>query len=122
MKIEGGEKLMAALNKKKDEFLQAMVDEIPNEANQLLAAAQVGVPSKSGTLAASAVVSTEVTKTRVESAVAYTDPKAAAVHEGIHWRHKFNTAHRKWFERAFHAFESGFIERVAEKLRKLVGS
>ena len=122
MKLEGGEQLRRALLKKQGEFLEEMARALPEEANALASAAQATVPRASGELASSQVVTSDVKPGRVKAVVAYTDEKAAAVHEGVHGRtHHQDTRGFKWFEKVLHAFEGGFAERIAARLRRIVG-
>ena len=87
-----------------------------------LAAAQVTVPRKSGTLAASAGVSSEVGDHRVTAVVAYKDVKAAAVHEGIHHGHKVNgTRGFKWLEHSFKLAKPKMLDGIVKALRALTG-
>lgn len=122
--LKGGEELKKKLRSMPGAFVAAMVDELPREGAMLKEQANGHVPDEHGTLRASAAVSSELPKGnrgRVRVAVAYTDKKAAAVHEGVHWNRHFKTLHMKWFERAFHAFEGGFVRRIVEKLQGVVG-
>lgn len=123
MKLEGGEQLRKALRAKEREFLAEMSAALPEEGQKLMSAAAAAAPRDSGELAGSAAVSSALTKkgTRVRVAAAFLDEKAAAVHEGVHWGHHIEgTRGFKWYERIFNAFEGGFVERIAAKLRRLV--
>lgn len=124
MKVEGGEQLRRALKRQEQRFIDEMAKAIPEEAAALMASANATAPRKSGALVASAVVSSALQPKRgsVKAAAAYTDEKAAAVHEGVHWgAHIENTRGFKWFERALNRFEPGFLERIAARLKRLVG-
>lgn len=124
MKLEGGEALRKALLKKQAEFLAEMAKALPVEAEKLMAQGKAAAPKASGELAASALVSSASARkgTRLKFAAAFLDEKAAAVHEGVHWRkHVDGTKGFKFFERVFHAFEPGFVQRIADRLRRLVG-
>lgn len=108
-------------------FLAEMESSIPQEAQALMDQAQVLAPARTGTLKASAVVTHETKPSRVLAAAAYTDRKAAAVHEGIHWGVKreqdtrWHLEHLKWFERALGPFAQGFVDRMAQALRRVLG-
>jgi hypothetical protein len=124
MKVEGGDELRKALKKHEAAFLAEMAEALPVEAQALMAAANATAPRASGTLIASSSVSSVVQekKGRVRAAAAYTDEKAAAVHEGLHWGvHIEGTRGFKWFERALNGFEGGFVDRIVSRLRRLVG-
>lgn len=124
MRVEGGAQLKRALKKKREEFLREMAAALPDEGQALMAQANVAAPRASGTLVGSSSVTTveQRAKGRVRVAAAYLDPKAAAVHEGLHWgRHVPGTKGFKWYERTLAAFEGGFVERIAARLRRLVG-
>jgi hypothetical protein len=123
MKVKGDAELRKKLRGLQGAFLEEMATAIPAEAGRLLEAANATVPRQSGELAGSAVVSSERSKNRIAAAVAYTDDKAPAVHEGIHWGVRFGEKEPgfKWFEKAMRTFSVGFAERIAERLRKLVG-
>lgn len=121
-KLEGGEQLRSRLAMVRRQFVDEMRRAIPEEAQQAMVDAQKGVPVASGKLRSSAVVSSEETARGVRAAAAYEDEKAAAVHEGIHWRRKFKgTAGFKWLEKSFEAFAPKSIERLAARLRRLTG-
>lgn len=125
MKVEGGEQLRRALKRQRERFFEEMRAGLDEESARLLGAAKSETPAASGTLLMSLTRSSSVqaSKGRIRHAVAYTDPKAAAVHEGVHWGRKTAKPTRgfKWFERVLHAFEAGFVERIATRLRRLVG-
>lgn len=124
MRVEGGEALRRALRRKSADFLKEMAEALPAEGQALMGSADALAPRKSGTLAGSSSVTTVVQekKGRVRVAAAYLDEKAAAVHEGLHWNRRVEgTRGFKWFERALHAFEGGFLDRIAARLRKVVG-
>jgi hypothetical protein len=120
--VKGGEELLGKLRANMRKFEKAMETILPEEARDLLSAASTSVPRQSGELAASAVVSTEKGSAGFRAAAAYTDHKAAAVHEGVHHgRFVEGTRGFKWLEHTLHAFEPGFVQSVAEKLKKAVG-
>lgn len=124
MKLEGGDALRKALKKRPQEFLAEMDAALTEETARLRGAAESETPAASGTLLMSLTTSSakQPAKGRLRFAVAYTDDKAAAVHEGVHWgKHFEGTRGFKWFERVFNAFEQGFVQRVADRLRRLVG-
>lgn len=125
MRLEGGAQLRRALKRQEQRFLAELATALPEEGTSLMASANAAAPRASGTLAASSSVThvVQAKKGRVRVAVAYLDEKAAAVHEGIHWGRKTaqQTKGFKWFERALGAFEPGFVERIAGRLRRLVG-
>lgn len=123
MKVEGGEQLRKALQAKEREFLEEMAATLPEEGQKLMSAAAAAAPRASGELAGSASVTMAKTRkgSRIRVAAAFLDEKAAAVHEGVHWGHHIEgTRGFKWYERVFHSFEGGFVERIAAKLRRLV--
>lgn len=121
LQVKGVEELIRKLRWHKRAFIGELAQALPEEAKRLEAAAQQGVPRASGRLASSVAVVSEVQSNAVHVAVGYTDPKAAAVHEGIHWRRRVKDVHGfKWLERALNAFEQGFAERIAARLRRLV--
>lgn len=121
--VKGGEELRQALKKNMAKFEAAMDTALPEEAALLLAAANAIAPKSTGALTGSGVVSSEKSRLGGTKAVAaYTDEKAAAVHEGIHWNRKIKGTHGfKWYERALNSFEPGFVQRIAEKLKTKVG-
>lgn len=124
MSIEGGDELLKALRKKPREFLALLAQRLPIEGQALMSAANAAAPRRTGTLAASSLVTSVVQEAKgvVRVAAAYTDEKAAAVHEGLHWgEHIEGTPGFKWFEKATNSFEQGFVERVAQDLQKLTG-
>lgn len=123
LKLEGGEALRKALRSKEKEFLRELGAALPEEGNALMATANAAAPRESGQLAGSSSVTSVVQEDqgRVRVAAAYTDPKAAAVHEGVHGGHHVETKHMKWFEQALHAFETGFFSRIGARLRRIVG-
>ena len=123
LKLEGGDALRKALRAKEKEFLRELATALPEEGYALMGSANAAAPRSSGTLAASSSVTSVVQEDqgRVRVAAAYTDPKAAAVHEGVHWGQHFETKHMKWFEHALHAFETGFFSRIGARLRRIVG-
>ena len=122
MKLEGGEALRKALQRQEEAFLRELADTLPAEGQALMGAANAAAPRVSGTLVASSSVTSVVQKGRVRVAAAYLDEKAAAVHEGVHWGHHIEgTPHFKWYERVLNGFEGGFLERIASRLKRLVG-
>jgi len=124
MKLEGAKELKRALRKQEKLFFAEMAQALPEEGQTLMSSANAAAPTKSGALKASAQVSSVVQEKRgrVRVAAAYVDEKAAAVHEGIHWGAKVEgTKGFKWYERALNGFEAGFVERIAARLRRLVG-
>lgn len=124
MRIEGGAELRRALKKHEAAFLREMAVALPVEAQQLMDTGNALAPRASGTLASSASVSSVVQEKRgrVRAVAAYTDEKAAAVHEGVHWGERIEgTRGFKFFERALNAFEGGFAQRIAARLKRLVG-
>lgn len=102
-------------------FLGEMAQAVPREAEALMQAAQATAPSKSGALRASAVVTHQVKRSRVQAAAAYTAKYAAAVHEGMHWGVKGQHPGMKWYEKALNAFAPGFALRMADALRRVLG-
>lgn len=124
MQVEGGEQLRRALSRKAEEVSRLMQEQLPREAEGLLREANGLAPRASGELAGSAQASSAVTRkgTQVRAAAAYTDEKAAAVHEGIHWNTRIEgTRGFKWFQRAFDTWKPGAVDRLVARLRKLVG-
>jgi hypothetical protein len=124
LSIEGGNELVKALKKKPREFLALLAQRLPAEGQALMNAANAAAPRRTGTLAGSSVVTSVVQEAKgvVRVAAAYTDEKAAAVHEGVHWgEHVEGTNGFKWFERATSKFEQGFVDRVAQDLKQLTG-
>jgi hypothetical protein len=117
IQISGVESIEQALTKKLEQLLAAAGEAIPSEAHQLLAKAQQAVPRLTGELADSASVETQTINGSTVATVVYTDPKAAAVHEGFHWGHKDSGAKGyKWLERSLNESEAGFAERMAKAL------
>lgn len=124
LEVKGLEQLKRELRKQKRAFFQKMAAALPVEAERLMAQANTAAPRASGELVGSANVSVvlQENKGRVRVAAAYLDEKAAAVHEGVHWGgYVEGTRGFKWYERAFNVFEIGFIERIAQRLRRLTG-
>lgn len=123
LEVEGGEQLRRALKGKERQFLEEMAAALPEEGQKLMSAAVAAAPRLSGELASSSSVTSAKAKrgSRVKVAAAFLSEKAAAVHEGVHWgRHIKGTRGFKWYERVLNAFEGGFVERIASRLRKLV--
>lgn len=124
MKLEGGEQLRRALKRVEKDFIRELGDALPAEGQTLMSAANALAPVATGELVNSSSVTSVVqeSKGRVRVAAAYLDEKAPAVHEGIHGgAHVPGTRGFKWYERALNAFEGGFTERIAAKLRALTG-
>lgn len=124
MKLEGGPALMRALRRQEKAFLAEFGAALPAEAEALMQSANAAAPQASGTLVSSAVVTSVIQKSkgRVRAVAAYTDEKAAAVHEGIHWMQQVvGTKGFKWFERSLHAFEADFVARIGARLRRIAG-
>ncbi len=124
MKLEGGAALKRALKRQEKAFIRELASALPAEGEALMASANAAAPRASGELAGSSSVTSVVqeSKGRVRVAAAYEDPKAAAVHEGVHWGQKIEgTSGFKWFERTLNAFEPGFVQRIGARLKRLVG-
>lgn len=125
MVLNGEKELMRNLRRVRDRFLDEMRVGLQEEAARLHGAAEATTPSASGKLLMSLKTTSadQPSKGRVRFAVAYTDEKAAAVHEGIHWGHKVDheTGGFKWFEKAFNAWEPGATQRIIARLRALTG-
>jgi hypothetical protein len=122
LEVKGLEQLKRELLKKKRLFVDEVRNFVPPETQKLVAQAAAAAPRASGELASSASASWEMSKTGVEAVAAFTDEKAAAVHEGVHGgKHVEGTGGFKWFEQVFNAFEVGFIERLANRLRAALG-
>lgn len=124
MVLSGETELIRNLKKLRAQFSDEMRDALTEEAARLHGEAEAVTPAASGKLLSSLTTSsaTQPSKGRNRFAVAYLDEKAAAVHEGIHGgRHaKHETAHFKWFEKVFNRFERGAVERITQRLRRLV--
>lgn len=124
MKVEGGEALRKALRKMPDAFIAEMRAAMLHQGEQLRTDADGAAPRASGTLTRSSVVALlEDDPVFVSVGVAYTDPKAPAVHEGIHWRKRKGAQEPgfHWFLRTFNTFAGGYIGRIAARLKRLVG-
>lgn len=127
MTVSGADELKRRITGLSQAFLKEMEQAIPEEAKGLMAAANALAPRVSGKLIESSVVTSEVKSNKVLAAASYTDEKAAAVHEGVHWGlsrvkdPRYHLDHLKWYERALNAFAPGFSERMVTRLRKLVG-
>ena len=122
LRVSGGPALVSALKRKQGEFLKTMETALPAAGETTLAAAQQVVPRKVGTLAASGVVSSEVKDHNVKVAVAYTDIKAAAVHEGVHHGHHVKgTRGFKWLERSFKLEKPKLLADIVKSLKALTG-
>jgi hypothetical protein len=122
-KIEGLDQLKRQLKKMKRQMFEEMKTALAEEAARLHGAAETQTPAASGELLMSLQRSSAVSPTKgsVQHVVAYTDEKAAAVHEGIHWGHKVEgTAGFKWFERTFNAFHPAAAQRIVGRLKSLV--
>jgi hypothetical protein len=113
-KVTGVNELGIKLRGLEKAWLSEMEAAIPTEAHALMASANALVPVASGTLKASALVTSQVVDGRkVEAVACYTDKKAAAVHEGIHWGIHFQGEPGfKWYERALSGFAQGFVDRM----------
>lgn len=124
LEVRGLEELKRELRKQKRAFFEEMARALPEEGQSLMQQATAAAPKASGELAGSSLLSVEVkdSKGSVRVAAAFTDDKAAAVHEGVHWGgFVAGTRGFKFYERVFNAFEVGFIERIAQRLRRLTG-
>lgn len=122
LRVSGGPALVSALKRKQGQFLKTMQTELPAAGQATLAAAQQVVPRKVGELAASAVVSSEVKDNAVRVAVAYTDKKAAAVHEGVHHGHHVEGTHGfKWLEHSFKLEKPKLLADIVKSLKALTG-
>lgn len=124
MQLEGGEELRKALKRQEKAFFDEMAAALPEEGQNLMAVADAAAPRLTGQLVSSSSVTSEVkpSKGRVKVAAAYLDEKAAAVHEGVHGGHHVEgTRGFKFFERVLHSFEAGFVQRIAARLKRLVG-
>lgn len=120
--LKGQDELRRALRKIAPQVLAEMEKAALQEANTLMGAANAGVPRRSGTLASSSVVTNHTSKAKTRAVAAYTDKKAAAVHEDIFWGRKSEKrqAGFKWFERAVQASVAGITSRILARLRALV--
>lgn len=122
--LKGQAELFRALRKVEGKFLDELEKALPDEAERLMGDANALAPSVSGTLLASASVSssTNAKRTKIKAVAAYLDEKAAAVHEGIHWGRKTKKQQRgfKWFERAINGALSGTASRIVSRLKALV--
>lgn len=124
MQLEGEKELRKAIKRQERAFLEEMAAALPDEGEKLMAIADAAAPRMTGELASSSSVTSVVqpSKGRVKVAAAYLDEKAAAVHEGVHGgRHVEGTRGFKFFEHAFNSFEAGFVQRIAARLKRLVG-
>lgn len=121
VEVRGDRELIRALRKQQARFTDELAAALPDEARRLEAAANAAAPSETGELRASSAVSEGGQRGKVEVAVAYTDEKAAAVHEGVFGGRDTDKGRAfKWFERAFNAWEGGAAERIVARLRALV--
>jgi hypothetical protein len=123
MKLEGWDELRKKLRAMRGPFLQEMKGAIEEGGTMLQGMANASAPVQAGTLVSSSATATQAKGDFFSMAVGYTDPKAPAVHEGIHWRKREGSKEPgfHWFLQAFQRFSSGYMERVAQRLRKLVG-
>jgi hypothetical protein len=133
IKIVGEEELRAKLFGKAREFVDEMKRAIPEESNQLASRANQlapvgdpGEPKKKGQPSGHMKDTLRVfidlrSRFGVRANLAYTSKYAAAVHEGLHWNKHFRTAGMKWFERALMEFGAGFMGRINDRLKRLVG-
>jgi acyl-CoA reductase-like NAD-dependent aldehyde dehydrogenase len=121
--ISGIDQVTQALERIEAAALDELRAATPAEASALLQRAQQTVPRLSGELAASAEIATGTDGSAVtEAAVGYTDGKAAAVHEGVHHGHHVpGTRGFKWLERAHDEGADESLERIAERLRGVLG-
>ena len=117
--LEGADELKKALKKYEKGLIEELAKEIPKEAEQVLSEAIFEAPVLSGELAASGQVRTKRSKDRIRSVASFESHYAAAEHEGFHGGRKVNDPGQgfKFFERAFHRFEVGFIGRVGALLK-----
>lgn len=116
-KVTGVDALGVTLKGLQREWLREMEAGITEEAVELMNKANAIAPQASGTLKASTVVAVEVEQgVRVLANATYTDKKAAAVHEGIHWGIRIKAAegrpYFKWLERTVGTFAQGFVDRI----------
>lgn len=120
--VEGGEELVKRLKKVEAQFMAELAAAFPDSGEALRGQANSQAPRASGRLLSSSFVASEAKRHRVQTVVGYTDPKAPAVHEGIHWGHKISEKHRrKWLENALNAFAPSFAEHIAARLRRMLG-
>lgn len=116
--LKGGRELKRKLKEMQSKFLREMRRALPEEADKLMA--QASAPQVSGALEGSESVVSSSSKGKVDVAAGYTDRKAAAVHEGVHWGDKVEgTRGFKWFEREFQVWEPQAIARIVARLRAL---
>lgn len=118
VKVTGVEEMKRRLRQERDRLARELEDAIADEGRQLLTEANQLAPRASGELVESAVVVAQRDRDGATAVVAYTDEKAAAVHEGVFGGHDTNKgAHFKWLERALSAFVGGFRARLAKRMR-----
>lgn len=122
LEVKGLEQLKRELRRQQRAFFEEMAKALPEEGQSLIRQATAAAPKATGELAGRSLVSVEVKESKgtVRVAAAFTDEKAAAVHEGVHWNEKVpGTRGFKWFERVWNGFEPGLLERIAKRLRRL---
>jgi hypothetical protein len=123
MGLEGWAELRKKLRSMRGPFLQEMKAAIEEGGAILQSQANAAAPVQSGTLVSSSSTATAERSDHFSMAIGYTDPKAPAVHEGIHWRKHLGEREPgfHWFRKSFDLFANGFSARVAQRLKALVG-
>lgn len=124
-KVTGVDALGITLRKLEREWLQEMEAGITAEAVNLMNEANARAPQASGKLKASTVVAVEVEQgVRVLANATYTDRKAAAVHEGIHWGIRQKDAagrpYFKWLERTWMGRAEGAVQRMLARCLSVI--
>lgn len=116
MKFTGDKKLVAEMRRLAREFPNETIAAMYQEGLALQAEAQRRTPVEYGTLRASAFTTIAPSKTKVE--VGFGADYAYWVHERTELRHVVGEA--KFLINAFHARASGYLERLAGRVRRLV--
>lgn len=123
LKVEGWNEVRKKLRSMRGLFLQEMDATMAEGARIVQQQSNAAAPVASGTLVSSATIQHEKKADFISYGMGYTDEKAAAVHEGIHWGHKFGKKERgfQWLMRVMEEFAPSYIEHVAMRLRRLTG-
>jgi hypothetical protein len=116
LKLKGGPELISKMKRMQGKFLKTLETALPEAAGEVLSKAQAIVPRKTGHLASTARTDSEREPNKVTAVVAYTDVKAAAVHEGV----SQSNPGFKWLERTFSAEKPNALALIVKRLRELL--
>jgi hypothetical protein len=119
-KFEGGEQLRRELKRVEGAFIAAMGEALVAEAQAVKTMGAEAAPRITGGLAGTAKVSVSKRENRIEAAAGFTNPNAAAIHEGVHWGHKSReTRGFHWYRRVFESWQPQATERIIARLKRV---